>query len=154
MKRFILLGFAMLLISSAGVIIKPLQRPIQPLKAKPHTLVHIENDSLVYALIHVESSGNDSAYCSSEDAVGCLQIRKTMIRDVNRILKHRGDTTKYKMKDRWNRIKSIEIFNIYCEHYKLTSPEAKARCWNGGPRGLTKKATQKYWDKVNKQLDK
>ena len=118
MKRFILLGFAMLLISSSGVIIKPLQSPIQPLKAKPHTLVHIENDSLVYALIHVESRGNDSAYCVSEDAVGCLQIRRIMIREVNRILKSEGNPLRYKMKDRWSRPKSIEIFNIYIDFFR------------------------------------
>ena len=154
MKRLTLMVSAILLVSSSTMVEPAFKVPIQELKPIPHTLVHPTNDKLVDALIHVESSGNDSAYCVSEDAVGCLQIRKTMIRDVNRILKHRGDTTKYKMKDRWTRIKSIEIFNIYCEHYKLTSPEAKARCWNGGPRGLTKKATQKYWDKVNKQLDR
>ena len=108
---------------------------------------------LLSAIMFVESRHNDSAYCASEDAVGCLQIRKTMVRDVNRILKHQGDSIKYKMKDRWDRIKSIEIFNIYCAHYGLVTEEAKARCWNGGPRGLTKKATQKYWDKVKDQIN-
>ena len=76
-----------------------------------------------------------------------------MVRDVNRILRRQGDSIKYKMKDRWDRIKSIEIFNIYCAHYGLVTEEAKARCWNGGPRGLTKKATQKYWDKVKDQIN-
>jgi hypothetical protein len=108
---------------------------------------------LLSAIMFVESRYNDSAYCASEDAVGCLQIRKTMVRDVNRILKRQGNPTKYKMKDRWDRIKSIEIFNIYCDYYDLVTEEAKARCWNGGPRGLTKKATQKYWDKVKDQID-
>jgi len=108
---------------------------------------------LLSAIMFVESRHNDSAYCASEDAVGCLQIRKTMVRDVNRILKRQGNSTKYKMKDRWDRVKSIEIFNIYCAHYDLVTEEAKARCWNGGPRGLTKKATQKYWDKVKDQIN-
>ena len=40
---------------------------------------------LLSALIMVESSNNDSAYNASEDAVGCLQIRKCMVDDVNRI---------------------------------------------------------------------
>ena len=31
---------------------------------------------LLSAIIHVESSNNDSAYNAYEDAVGCLQIRK------------------------------------------------------------------------------
>ena len=34
---------------------------------------------LLSAIIRVESSGNDSAYNASEDAVGCLQIRKCMV---------------------------------------------------------------------------
>ena len=42
------------------------------------------------AIIRVESSNNDSAYNANEDAVGCLQIRQTMVNDVNRILKRQG----------------------------------------------------------------
>jgi hypothetical protein len=109
-------------------------------------------DSLVDALIMVESSGNDNAYCKSEDAVGCLQIRRTMVRDVNRILKRRGSNQRFKFKDRWNREKSIEMFTIYCEHYNLQSPEVISRCWNGGPKGHKKKSTQKYWVKVRRLL--
>lgn len=154
MKRLTLMVSALLLVSSSTMMEQTFRGSIQELEPVPHTLVCMDNDKLIDALILVESDGLDSAYNSSEDAVGCLQIRRTMVRDVNRILKSRGSTTKYKMKDRWNRIKSIEIFKIYCEHYNLTSPEAKARCWNGGPRGLTKKATQKYWVKVNKELNK
>jgi len=153
MRRLTLMVSGLLLVSSSTMMEQTFRGPIQELKPIPHTLVHMNNDRLIEALILVESGGLDSAHNLSEDAVGCLQIRKTMVRDVNRILRSRGSTTRYKMKDRWDRIKSIEIFGIYCEHYNLTSPEAKARCWNGGPRGLTKKATQKYWDKVNKELN-
>ena len=39
------------------------------------------------AIMYVESSYNDSAYNSYEDAVGCLQIRKCMVNDVNKILR-------------------------------------------------------------------
>ena len=42
---------------------------------------------LLSAIMFVESSYNDSAYHKGEDAVGCLQIRKCMVDDVNRILK-------------------------------------------------------------------
>ena len=40
---------------------------------------------VIDAIMEVESSNNDSAYNAREDAVGCLQIRKTMVDDVNRI---------------------------------------------------------------------
>ena len=75
-----------------------------------------------------------------------------MVRDVNRILRRQGSNQQYTYEDRWNRQKSIEMFNIYCNHYNLVTPEEKARCWNGGPRGLQKLSTKRYWEKVKKQL--
>ena len=62
---------------------------------------------LLSALIFVESSDNDSAYRASEGAVGCLQIRKTMVDDINRILKRQGKSKRYAYIDRWSRDKSI-----------------------------------------------
>ena len=43
-------------------------------------------DKLVEALIWVESRGNDSAFHKGENAVGCLQIRPIMVKEVNRVL--------------------------------------------------------------------
>ena len=108
----------------------------------------IPNMSTINALIYVESSDNDLAYNESEDAVGCLQIRKTMVNDVNRILKNNF----YSYEDRWDREKSIEMLRIYCNHYNFTTPEQIARCWNGGPRGLAKPQTVNYWSKVETQI--
>ena len=107
---------------------------------------------LLSAIIRVESRNNDSAYCVSEDAVGCLQIRKCMVDDVNRILKRQKSYTRFTYDDRWLRHKSIEMFNIYCNHYGLTSAEEIARCWNGGPRGMNNPLTANYWRKVQKDL--
>ncbi len=115
----------------------------------------IERDAtfLLSALIMVESRNNDSAHAVGEDAVGCLQIRKTMVDDVNRILARRGKNYKFTYDDRWSRQKSIMMFEIYCDHYNLTEPEEIARCWNGGPRGMNKDATVYYWNKVQDHLD-
>ena len=112
----------------------------------------ITNEQLIKALIYVESSNNDNAYSSYEGAAGALQIRCTMVRDVNRILRRQKSNQRYTYEDRWDRQKSIEMFNIYCNHYNLVTPEEKARCWNGGPRGLQKLSTKRYWEKVKKQL--
>ena len=109
--------------------------------------------SLLNALIHVESSNNDSAYRASEDAVGCLQIRKTMVNDVNRILKRQKSTLRFTYNDRWSRNKSIQMFNIYCNYYNLTTAEEIARCWNGGPRGINNPATVRYWEKVKDKIN-
>ena len=110
-------------------------------------------DTILLAIMFVESSFNDSAYRADEDAVGCLQIRKTMVDDVNRILKRQGKELRFTYDDRWLRDKSIKMFDIYCKHYGLTTAEEIARCWNGGPRGMDKEATVYYWNKVQDYLD-
>jgi hypothetical protein len=109
--------------------------------------------NILDALIHVESSNNDSAYCKHEDAVGCLQIRQTMVNDVNRILKRQGKSKRYAYIDRWSRDKSIQMFKIYCNYYNLTTAEEIARCWNGGPRGINKPTTVRYWEKVKTKIN-
>ena len=108
---------------------------------------------LLSAIIHVESSNNDSAYHKGEDAVGCLQIRQCMVNDVNRILKRQKSDKRYVYDDRWLRYKSIEMFEVYCKHYGLITAEEIARCWNGGPRGMNNDMTAGYWKKVKKNLD-
>ena len=108
---------------------------------------------LLSAIIDVESSNNDSAYNSREDAVGCLQIRKCMVDDVNRILRRQKSDLRFTYDDRWLRNKSIQMFGIYCRHYNLNTAEEIARCWNGGPRGMNKPLTVTYWKKVQKNLD-
>jgi hypothetical protein len=108
---------------------------------------------LLSAIMHVESRNNDSAYNVSEDAVGCLQIRRCMVDDVNRILRRQKSDLRFSYDDRWLRDKSIKIFDIYCKHYGLTTAEEIARCWNGGPRGMNKPLTATYWRKVQENLD-
>ena len=115
---------------------------------------NVDNNTvyLLSAIIRTESNNNDSAYHAGEDAVGCLQIRKCMVNDVNRILKRQKSYTRFTYDDRWLRHKSIELFNIYCNHYGLTTAEEIARCWNGGPRGMDNPLTANYWKKVQKDL--
>tara|TARA_R100000734_G_C3319068_1_gene114186 strand:+ start:828 stop:1406 length:579 start_codon:yes stop_codon:yes gene_type:complete len=108
---------------------------------------------IIDAIIFVESSDNDSAYRESEDAVGCLQIRQTMVNDINRILKRKGSNLRYTYNCRWDRTKSIEMFNIFIDHYNLTTAEEMARCWNGGPRGINNPYTLGYWNKVENELE-
>ena len=108
---------------------------------------------LLSSMMYVESNYNDSAYHKGEDAVGCLQIRKCMVDDVNRILRKQKSYKKFTYDDRWSRIKSIQMFGIYCKHYGLNTAEEIARCWNGGPRGMSKPLTATYWKKVKKNLD-
>jgi len=117
----------------------------------------IETDNrLVEALIQVESCGNDSCIGDRHliiPSVGCLQIRPIMVKEVNRILAILGDDKRYKNKDRYSRVKSIEMFYIWKNyHHKDHSDEVVARAWNGGPRFMKKKSTLHYWKKVQKAL--
>lgn len=77
-----------------------------------------------------------------------------MVREVNRILKIMDSTQRYKLKDRFDRQSSIEMFLFWKNyHHPEDGFEEIARCWNGGPRGLKNKRTEKYWIKVQKQLN-
>jgi len=108
---------------------------------------------IIDAIIFVESSGNDSAYRADEDAVGAFQIRQVMVDDINRILKRKGISKTYSYEDRWCRVKSTEMFNIFCSYYGLETAEEIARCWNGGPRGINNPYTLGYWNKVELELE-
>lgn len=108
----------------------------------------IPKDNLIKAIMYVESRGNTKAHNISEDAVGCLQIRPIMLREVNRLLGY----NKYKLTDRWSKAKSIEMFNVIKEHTTNPTDEKLARNWNGGWNGYKKQSTLKYWYKVKKQL--
>ena len=45
------------------------------------------------------------------------------------------------------------MFYIWKDYYHSgDSDEVIARCWNGGPKGWKRKATEYYWSKVQKEL--
>jgi len=114
-------------------------------------------DSLIEALIQVESSGDSLAVGDTHlgsPSIGSLQIRPVMVREVNRILQLQGYKKRYKLKDRKSRKKSIEMFYVWKNfHHKDSDFETIARCWNGGSSGYKMKATEKYWKKVKSKLN-
>ena len=122
--------------------------------SKPNKQIQTKTKSLIDALILVESSGRENAYNKKEDAVGCLQIRPVMVREVNRILKRLGRVERFTKEDRWDCGQSREMFYIWRNyHHKNSSDEVIARCWNGGPRGYKKRSTEYYWNKVQLQWE-
>jgi len=108
----------------------------------------IIEDPLIAAIIQVESGGDTLAYNLKEDAVGCLQIRPIMVREVNRLL----GKDSFTLSDRWSKVKSIQMFNILRSHLKGASDEKIARVWNGGYTGHKKQSTIKYWQKVRNKI--
>jgi len=163
MKKVILLSFLPIFTSSISVepiendYEKEIKQPIVELDRKDIPDV-ITDEHLVSALIFVESRGNDSAigdrHLVGNEAVGALQIRPIMLREVNRILKLQGIDKRFKLNDRYSREKTIEMFYIWKNYYhKNSTHEEIARTWNGGPRGAKSSRTIKYWNKVEQQLN-
>lgn len=112
------------------------------------------SDSLINAIIKVESNDNVNAIGDNGKAVGCMQIWKVVVDDVNKVSK-----LKYNYNDRFNKEKSIEIFKLYINKYatakrlgRTPTDEDMARIWNGGPNGFKKAGTKHYWLKVKAEL--
>jgi hypothetical protein len=102
-------------------------------------------DTLLLAIEQVESSGRTNAVGDGGRAVGCLQIHKIMVDDINRILGRR----EFFYRDRMDRKKSFIMAGIYLGHYgKGKTREQQARIWNGGPRGHKKQSTLQYAEKI------
>lgn len=133
------------------------EEPIVNIKAKSIQPI-LSEKKLVNAIIMVESRGNDSAvgdrHLVGNEAIGALQIRPIMVREVNRILRIQKIDRKFDLKDRFDRDKSIEMFLIWKDfHHKNSDAETIARNWNGGPNGYKANRTVKYWNKVKQQLN-
>ena len=106
--------------------------------------------AVVSAIAQVESEGNARAV--NGDAVGLLQIRPILVKDVNRILKMRKSTRRYTLTDRYCPRKSAEMFAIYQSYYNPSGNVEKAiRLWNGGS-GYTVRGTETYYRKVRKEM--
>ena len=100
------------------------------------------------AVCRVESGGNALAIGDKGRAAGIAQIWARTVTDINRFA-----GTHYTLNDRFDPVKSKEMFNLYVEHYaKGRSVEFKARIWNGGPKGAYKSATLAYWRKIQSKL--
>jgi hypothetical protein len=159
MKKVVLLGLLPLFINSNTNVPIEVCYEETIIELKPKSIQPIITDGdLLTALIFVESRGNDSAigdrHLVGNEAVGALQIRPIMVREVNRICKLIGSHQRFTLKDRFDREKSIHMFRIWKEfHHKDSSPEKVARNWNGGPKGYKKDRTIKYWNKIEKQLN-
>lgn len=105
-------------------------------------------NSLISALMIVESGNNDQAIGDQGRAIGCLQIHKAVVLDVNKFT-----GSHYRHQDMTNRAQARAVCEAYLKHYgKGCSTEQLARRWNGGPAGDRKTATQAYWNKVQKHL--
>ena len=140
-------------IDSNILIIDSLKQEIDTLNWEQKIFYQNTSNEIISAIMFVESSYNNFAYNPNEDAVGCLQIRRCMVDDINRILERKNSLLRFNYNDRWSRKKSIQMFEIYRKYYNLNTYEKIARCWNGGPNGLYKSTTTDYWNKVKTKIN-
>lgn len=113
--------------------------------------------NFITALMIVESGDNASAIGDNGKAIGCLQIHESVVKDVNR---HFGVDIKHKaMADKKLSIAVCSAYlRMWGRHYqqitgKEPTYEILARIWNGGPNGWQKDSTEKYWCKVEKEMN-
>jgi hypothetical protein len=83
--------------------------------------------------IYIESRGNAKVVDGNQ--VGALQINPVMIRECNNILKRAGEDKSYDLTDRFDLIKSKEIYRIVMEHH---NPDfdlfTASSIWNAGKK--------------------
>jgi len=120
-----------------------------PTRSKTQGNAMINWTILFVAVAMIESSGNPDAVNQNENAVGIFQIRQCAIDDLNR---HYG--TDYKLHQfKGNTHLSKWAFIHYGRMYGAESEEEFCRIWNGGPNGMKKKATERYWNKIKPLLE-
>ncbi len=82
-----------------------------------------------------------------------MQITPVLVRECNRILELRESKKRYSLADRFSIAKSKEMFLlIQSFHNAENNIEFAIRSWNGGVN-YSKKATQRYYEKVKKLIN-
>jgi soluble lytic murein transglycosylase-like protein len=112
----------------------------------------IKYDGTLLAIMRVESNFNPYAINIKENAVGILQIRPVMVKEVNKIQKKLNKKEFFTLEDRYDSLKSVKMYYIVQKYHNPTSnPKLSARLWNGGTVKYLAQ-TEKYWDKVKQFL--
>ena len=109
------------------------------------------NFELAKAVHQVESSGRTGRNIVGDNgrAIGPLQIHFENWKDATDFDKSIGG----KYADCHDLNYSIKIFDAYLRRYgNGKDAEDRARIWNGGPNGMNKSATKKYWTKIKQNL--
>ena len=82
----------------------------------------------------------------------CCSISPVLVRECNNILKARGESKRYTLKDRYNAEKSREMFAIIQSHHNPSnSIERAIRIWKGGI-GYSIRKTQNYVNRVLERM--
>lgn len=97
----------------------------------------------------VESSLNSREYNKSENAIGYLQIRKIMVKEINL-----HTSFKFSHQQAFSKGISEKAFIAFQNEFNPTwDLELAARRWNGGRQGELKESTLEYYKKIKKNYD-
>ncbi len=116
------------------------------------------HDQILDAIRMVESGGRDD--CPDGDggkAIGPFQIHEIYWKDAVAAQPELGLSAGFGYQDCRRREYAIQVIEAYMTRWKpdawrLRDAEVIARVHNGGPRGDEKRATDRYWEKVEAQL--
>ena len=105
---------------------------------------------LLPALAWVESKNDPNAIGDGGAAIGIYQIHRVYWQDAVDFDKSLGGS----YKDCFNPEYAKRVVRAYLKRYGSTNAtvEQLARIHNGGPKGYTKRATIKYWKKIQKEM--
>lgn len=104
--------------------------------------------ALLRAIRQVESAGDDKAIGDGGKARGPLQIHRALWTETCRRM--RWDWKWPQDAHDWSKSSAVTV--SYWRHYGMVTDEERARSWNGGPTGPSKKATLEYWQRVKGEL--
>jgi hypothetical protein len=121
--------------------------------SKAPDLATTDLDRVWKSICLVESENDPLAFNKVEDAVGIAQIRPCCLQDCNTIV---GEP-RWCFSDRFDPEESKAMFEAYTTYYCKkhdvdTTPENRARIWNGGPHGFRKGSTLDYWGRVQRRM--
>lgn len=108
---------------------------------------------LINAVAQVESGGNPKV-TNSAGCAGLLQITKVCVRQCNKWLREEKSDKRYTYADRYDSVKSKEMFVLVQKHCNPKNDLERAiRIWKGGP-GYTRKGTNGYYRRVMREYKK
>jgi len=108
----------------------------------------MSNLIFIVMLACLQVEGNPSGGLADNGrTLGPLCISRAVVVDVNR---HFG--THYKWHDMQDLHKAQDVFDKYAHLYHSVTAEQIARRWNGGPTGMRKRQTKRYWNLVAYEL--
>ena len=140
--RIVCLSFIMISVMPLYAATEKVERPKSEFDWEP----------VMQAIIQVESEGDSNAV--SGNSCGAMQITPRLVKECNRILEKRNSKKRYTLKDRFSVTKSKEMFLLIQSYFNPTNNVEKAiRSWNGGMRYSVKR-TQRYYNKVIRNMKK